>query len=245
MPIVGLPVEPVTLKTLTDDVVRKVENRESDRLKVETWVRDALIEISSSPGFRNEFDELEETGPVYDLTADQAMYDGALFINPDDVNLAFLDFVLWQDPPYNTNQKQLVQRNYQEIDRHRKTPSIPSSWYRYKNEIGFDPVPNFGFQAQARYYRLHPIDDSCLANTLILLPRDWWEIVVLSATERGWIELLEFEKATAIHMLLYGDPKEPMRPGLIAGRIKRREKEDWRKERKLAPIKRRYSYSGR
>lgn len=245
MPIVGLPIESPTIKTLTDDVIRKVENRESDRLVVETWVRDSLIEISSSPGFRNEFDQLEETGPVYNLTENQFDYDGDLFIQPDDINLAFLDFILWQDPPTNATQKQLIQRNYQEIDRHRKTPSIPANWYRYKNLIGFDPVPNAVYQVQARYYRLHPIDDSCLSATQILLPRDWWEIIVLAATERGWIELLEFEKASMIHTLLYGDPKEPMRPGLIAGRIKRREKEDWRKERKLAPIKRAYSFSGR
>lgn len=242
MPIIGSPITPVTIATLTNEVIAKTENRESDRLRVETWVRDALIEIAANPGYRNEFDELEVTGPLYTLTTGQQEYNGDLFINTDDVNLAFLDFFIWLDPPTNSNRRQLIQKHYQHIDRWRPAQSNPIDWYRFENMIGFNPMPKTTFQVQARYYRLHPIDDSCLNATVILLPRDWHEIIVWAAAERGYMELLEYEKAATIHALLFGDPTKPTRPGMIAGRLKRREREDWRRDRSLAPVKRPYTY---
>jgi len=243
MPIIGLPLSSVTIATLTDDVIAKTENRESDRLRVETWVRDALIEIAANPGYRNEFDELEVNGPLYSLTSGQQEYNADLFINTDDVNLNFLDFMIWMDPPTNINRRKLTQKHYQHIDMWRPVGSTPVDWYRFENTIGFNPVPNASFQVQARYYRLHPIDDSCLSATPILLPRDWWEIIVMAAVERGYMELLEFEKANQVHVLLYGDPGNPTKPGLVASRLKRREKEDWRASRGLKPIKRPYTHA--
>ena len=243
MPIIGLPLSTVTIATLTDEVIAKTENRESDRLRVEKWVRDALIEIAANPGYRNEFDELEVNGPLYALTTGQQEYNADLFINVDDTNLCFLDFLIWIDPPQNTNRRKMTQKHYQYIDQWKPQESVPVDWYRFENTIGFSPVPKTTYQVQARYYRLHPIDDSCLSATPILLPRDWWEIIVYAAAERGFMELLEYEKSNQIHILLFGDPGNLKRPGLIAGRVKRREKEDWRASRGLRPIKRPYTFA--
>jgi hypothetical protein len=84
--------------------------------------------------------------------------------------------------------------------------------------------------------RQHPINQAALNQTTILIPNDWNEILVMAAVERGFIEYLEYEKAGKVHMLLYGDPKYPNRPGIIEGRKKRREFEAWRTEGALRPI---------
>jgi hypothetical protein len=116
------------------------------------------------------------------------------------------------------------------------------NWYRAGTNIGFYPVPDKPYQVQARVLKFHPIDEAAPRNTTILLPRDWYEILVWSAAERGFMELEEPEKAGAIHNFLFGDPKYPTRPGMIAGRKNRKEQENWRRESKLTPKIRPYSY---
>jgi hypothetical protein len=243
--VVGAVVTTPTIGSLADEVIARVENRVSDKTRAEIWLRDALLEISANPDFRNEFVELEENGPDCVLSIGQAEYDEALFVNTGDVNLGFLNFRLWLDPPTNSRWRKLESRSYQYIDKSSKQPSTPSVWYRFKGTIGFDPPPDKTYQVRSRYYLQHPIDDTLVGVTQILLPRDWLEVLVLSAAERGFMELLEFEKATTIHMLLHGDPKHPTRLGLLAGRIKKREREDWRHSRALKPVKRAYTLAGR
>ena len=81
-----------------------------------------------------------------------------------------------------------------------------------------------------------------LSQTQILIPREWNEILVWAAVERGFMEYLEYEKAAKVHQLIYGDPKHPERPGLIEGRKKRREMEAHRTEQALRPVYRRMMY---
>jgi hypothetical protein len=96
------------------------------------------------------------------------------------------------------------------------------------------------YRVQARIYKMHPINDAALNQTQILINRDWNEVLIWAAVKRGFMELLEYEKAAAVQKLLYGDPKHPERPGLLNGRKKRREKEQWRMQAALRPIVRSY-----
>jgi hypothetical protein len=94
---------------------------------------------------------------------------------------------------------------------------------------------------QARIYRMHPIADA-VAQTIILIGRNWNEILIWTAVMRGYAELEQYEKAAAVRSLLYGDPKDPERVGLFEGRKKRHEKEAWRRQKALRPSnRRRYS----
>src|SRR5439155_7965448 len=204
---------------LVPDVLIKVENRTTDSERAQVWLRDALIEISSNTDFRNDFVELEVLCPKFVLTPGVTDYDEALIIPSGDLNLATLDIMLWQDPPLNALRKQLDPSHYQETDRYQSASlSTPTKWYRFSKNIGFYPIPDKAYQIQARILRNHPIADS-LCDTQILLPRDWWEILVWAAAERGFLELEEYEKASAIHTMLFGDPKYPARPGIIQGRM--------------------------
>jgi hypothetical protein len=244
MVIVGSPTtvaNPATIGSLADDVIIKVENRTSDVARARIWLRDAILEVSGNTEFRDDFDELEVLGPTFNLTIGAQEYAFPVQLVPvGDFNLATLDIMLWIDPPTNLLRRKLRNTSYQEADKFQILNATPNSWYRFGNTVGFIPVPDKTYQVQARLLRQHPINDSALEITQILLPRDWNEILCWSAAERGFAELLEYEKAAAIHAMLHGDPKYPERPGLIAGRKKRREREDWRQEKALRPIVRRY-----
>jgi hypothetical protein len=226
-----------TLCDLAQEVLIKVENRQLEQDRALAWLRDALIEISSNGTYRDDFVELEVLGVPFNLTAGIQEYDESNFLPvATDFNIATLDIRLWQDPPFNTKSTKLNPSHYQRTDESSSAPSMPSSWYRFGANIGFYPPPNLTYQTQARLLRFHPINDQDLCTTVILLPRDWNEILVLAAAERGFIELEEYEKAGQIHALLFGDPDNPIRPGIIAGRIKKRANEAWRQQKALRPV---------
>ena len=152
------------------------------------------------------------------------------------MNQATLDILIWQDPGTNQIRRKLNPSHYQKADNFQPTFALPTEWYRFNSNIGFTPIPDAAYQIQTRMLQMHPINDANLSATQILIPRDWNEILVWAAVERGFAELLEFEKAAKIHMLLHGDPKYPGRVGLLNGRKKRREQEAWRTEASLRPV---------
>lgn len=236
------------IKDLENEVILRCENKTTDLLRADVWLRDALIEITSNPDFRNEFDALEEYGPTYNLQGGSSL---AVFGSPvgavqeypfsnvvpvGDYNLATLDILIWQDFPKNSIRRQLRQSHYQKADNFQPTFSLPTEWYRFADTFGVTPVPDKNYQVQARILRAHPINDNVLAQTLLLTPREWNEVLIWAAVERGFMEYLEFEKAAAVHSLLHGDPKHPDRLGLIEGRKKRREMEAFRTEQPLRPV---------
>ena len=230
-----------TIAQLEQEVLLKCENKTSDISRVDAWLRDALLEITSNPDFRNEFDQLEVYGTPFPLVIQQQEYIESLFVpltSPVTYNTATLDILIWQDPPTNKIRRKLLQSHYQKADNFQPTFSLPTEWYRWSTNIGFTPVPDKNYQVQSRMLQQHPIL-SPINTTQILIPNDWNEVLVLAAVERGFLEYLEYEKAGKVHQLLYGDPKNPRRPGLIEGRKKRREMEAHRTEQPLRPVYRR------
>lgn len=231
-----------SIADLAGEVIPKVENRTSDIQRAYTWVRDALIEIAGNPDLRDEFSELEVFGPPFNLTggATTALstqeYDEANLVPSGDFNQATLDILIWRDPPGNTIRQKLNMSHYQEADKSVVITAVPTSWYRFGGNIGFYPSPDKGYQVQARILRVHPINNNVLQATQILLPRDWNDIIVWAAVERGFMELEEYEKASNIHTLLHGDPKYPSKPGMLNGRKKKRSQEAWRTTGRLRPI---------
>ena len=230
------------ISDLDNEVILRCENRVSDLARADIWLRDALLEIAGNPDFRNEFDQLERLGPQFVLTAKTQEYDESNIVPVGDVNIGTLDIMIWQDPGTNKVRRKLEHSHYQKADNFQPTFSLPTEWYRFGSSIGFTPIPDKNYQIQARILRMHPINDNQLNQTAILLPRDWNEILIWAAVERGFMELLEYEKATKVHMLLHGDPSHPNRLGLIEGRKKRREQEAWRTEEALRPVIRRMTW---
>lgn len=216
-----------TIEDLGTEVLVKVENRANSTARAYQWLKEAILEITSNPDFRNDFPELEVEGAQYDLTVGTPEYEETNFVTtttPASLNMATLNFRLWTNPPTNTHWIILVPSHYQKADRQYSANSRPSEWYRFGGNIGFWPPPDDTYQVQARLLRFHPFE-SVLKDTNLLLTQDWNEIVVLGAAMRGFIELEEYEKAAQIRLLLYGDPKHPEKPGIMYSRKTKHERE--------------------
>lgn len=226
------------ISDLQGEVLVKVENRTADTARAQTWLKDALIELASDQDFRNEFSELEVTGPTFNLTATIQEYEEVNFISGNALNAGTLTMFIWTDFPTNSRRQGLRYTSYAEADKYNVNPGLPIKFYRYGSKLGFFPVPDKNYQTQARCLRYHPIN-AVLGDTTILLPQDWNEVLTWAAAMRGFMELEQYEKAGAIRGLLYGDPKHPDRPGLIASLKKKREKESFRQEVPLRPRVRR------
>jgi hypothetical protein len=233
------------IQDLENEVILRTENRTTDTARADIWIRDALLEVTSDFDFRNEFDQLEEYGKPFNLTPKIQEYDESNLIPSGDVNVATLDILIWQDPPTNSIRRKLIQSHYQKADNFQPTFSLPTEWYRFTGTIGFTPVPDKKYQIQTRMLRQHPINDNMLSATIILIPRDWNEVLIWMAVQRGFMELLEYDKAMNVHKLLHGDPKHPERIGLYESKKKRREQEAWRAETPLRPVYRRSCWGSR
>lgn len=235
------------ISDLVTEVMAKLENRTdaTTQARAAIWIRDALLEIGANPTLRDDFKELEVQGPTFVLTALTREYAETNILPATTASIATLDIILWTDPPGNTNTIRLNPTHYQEADRYTQlTKSQPTDWYRFANNIGFIPTPSLAYQVQARIMQMHPLSGT-LASTTILLPVDWNEVLVWSAVERGFMELLEFEKAAGVHKMLFGDPKRPGEPGLMYSRKKTRKREGFRDSVGLRPIVRGYGYGRR
>lgn len=231
------------INDLVSEVLIRCENRTTDTDRAAIWLRDALLDISSNPDYRDDFQELEELGPQINLTINQQEYSEANFIPFADLNNAFLDMLLWIDYPTNKIRRRLDVSHYQKTDRFQPVYSIPTEWYRFGGTVGFSPVPDKPYQVQSRLAKVHPINDNQLSQTTILLPRDWNEVLIWAAVERGFSELMEYEKAGRVHARLYGDPDNPTRqPGLIFHAKRKRRREQWRNEQRLTYINRAYTW---
>jgi hypothetical protein len=231
------------INDLVNEVIIRAENKTSDSLtRAPIWIRDSLLEITSNPDFRNEFDQLELYGAPYNLTPQVQEYIESNLLPNATANVATLDILIWQDPPTNSIRRKLGQSHYQKADNFQPTFSLPTEWYRFSNLIGFTPVPDKAYLVQTRMLQQHPVNDANLPQTQILIPRDWNEVLIWAAVERAFMEYLEYEKAQKVHILLYGDPKHPERPGIIEGRKKRREMESHRTEEPLRPVYRSCCY---
>lgn len=239
MPILGPGnVLQFQINDLINEVLLRCENRTNDTSRAAIWLRDALLEISGSPDYRDDFPELEELGPIFNLTVNQQEYAETLLAPTGDIVSVVDDILIWVDYPTNSVRRKLDQSHYQKTDRFTPIFSLPTEWYRHSSNIGFNPVPNNPYQVQWRMVKMHPINDNNLPQTTILLPRDWNEVLVWSAVQRGFAELMEFEKQQKVYTLLHGDPKDPSQPGLLFSVKRKRRKESWRMEQRLMMTRR-------
>jgi hypothetical protein len=245
---------PATIYNLEGEVILRTENQTTQTARADIWIRDALLEISGNPDYRDDFDDLEVFGPLFNLTGGSSIAAGAVqeysfdniisqfnAQNVPDYNLSTLDILIWIDYPTNQNRRRLNYTSYQASDKVPQYTSLPSEWYRFGYAFGVSPSPDRNYQVQARYLRRHPIIDyfntSGLLNTTpILIPTEWNEVVIWAAVMRGFMEFLEFERANEVHTMLYGDPKEPKNPGLVKNIKSRRRRENWRQQQSLRPI---------
>jgi hypothetical protein len=223
---------------LVNEVLLRTENRTNDASRAAIWLRDALLEISGSPDYRDDFVELELLGPQFILTPQIQEYPETSMAPAATVVSVVDDILIWVDFPQNSVRRKLDWAHYQKTDRFSPIFSLPTEWYRHSTNVGFNPVPDKPYQVQWRMVMMHPINDDNLPLTVILLPRDWNEVLIWAAVYRGFNELMEYEKANKVFMMLHGDPKDMSQPGLIYSVKRKRRKEAWRMEGRLTMTRR-------
>ena len=254
MPILSSDSSGPTIADYAELVCQKLEGRSSDLNKAIEWVANTLVELTGDSDLRDDFDELEAWGDPFNLVPGQQEYPYDLMLNPDLLyNQSTLSVMLWIDPPANNTRVKLHPGHYQDADRMTTSAmsvgswSQPSDWYRFADMIGFNPIPNLGYQVRARCLQLYPINEGTpdvVGTTPILLTRQWKEVIIQAAVMRGFMDLQQFDKAAAIHSFLYGDPKHPQDKGLIARVPTRRKKELYRESIGLRPIVRSFGFGG-
>lgn len=231
---------PYTIADAGQDVILKLENRTTDLSRAYCWFAEAILELTSSSELREEFDQLEVLGPTFQLIPGTREYPFSYLVDTMDYNDGTLDLRIWTDFPTNNVVLRLRFASYQEIDNYYNNPGQPTAWYRFSDIVGFDMIPNNPYTVQMRYQRQYPFT-APIEQTPWILPMDWYDVAVLIAVQRGFIELNEYEKSDAVYKILHGDPTKPGKVGLINRRKKRFQREAWRSEASLRPWVGRYS----
>lgn len=138
----------------------------------------------------------------------------------------------------------IYKRNKAITDRYAITPTgVPSIWAPFNYQMHLRQVPNDSYPLIINYWQKVVPNATDVNDTLIMVPDDWLEIVEYAAQERGWIDLQEFDKANAIHQLLWGDPNSRGKnPGLVKKRLTRIQAEYENANYGMRPRLTRYSF---
>jgi len=208
------PAEPVyyTIGDRIDTVVSLLAGRTDKNSSISSWVMNSYRELAMSVPF----EELEESdNPTLVPNIPTLDYP----INARGIKALEIGF------PFNNPQTSapVIKRNKDILNRYIFTPpGQPAIWAPYGGQMWFGPVPLYPYPLVRDYWR-KPIPNAIdINNTLLELPDDWIEIVDYGAQMRGWIDLLEFDKAANLRTMLWGDPDPTKKnPGLIKTKLTR------------------------
>jgi hypothetical protein len=123
---------------------------------------------------------------------------------------------------------------------------IPFKYTRFGDQFWFGTQPGQNFLVYLPYQLRHPFNDDSLQQSPVYLPPSWFDILSMTAAERGAIKLRWNDQADYLHKALYGDPASQMRdgtlarPGLIAARVLQQERDRRLSTIQITPVVARY-----
>lgn len=172
----------MTVDQMQAELIYRVGNRTDIQARSMTWLNDAYFELLLSPRFT--YFELDKSFP-FTTVAQQRVYDIVSMI-PD----------LWiiLDLRNETLQQKIDRFHWSEFDRKWRVFAIPVRYARFGPTIEFDPTPDKAYDITLRY-RLRP--PQLTTGGLTLLPREWDEVIITMAVQKGWEALEQWDKATA------------------------------------------------
>lgn len=160
----------------------RIGNRTDISARTLVWLNDAYFELLLSPRFTY-FETDRSFG--FSTLPQERTYNIVTMI-PD------LWFIL--DLRNETMQQKIDRFHWSEFDRKWRVFSIPVRYARFGPQIEFDPTPDKAYDITVRY-RLRPPELVSGGNHL--LPREWDEVIITMAVQKGWEALEQWEKATA------------------------------------------------
>lgn len=188
-----------------------------------TKLQDAILELSRSYRFGG----LERTGPTKTLTPGQYLYPMSFFTNPTEnnpvVNLIpsfYVEYVISPSSSTGSGTNLLWKTiDTLELMLQLQSYSNPAYFTRYNEQIYLAPVPQQANPIYMRYQVEHPFASPVSLDDIFLLPNEWKEIAEYAAALRFATDTRMLDFASQYHNILYGDPKEPGKIGLIEARI--------------------------
>jgi hypothetical protein len=232
------------------DVTEDATKQPNPEMRPSAWIRDALREITANYPFT----ELQKPGPLVTIgpglgwQGSNYMYPVARFLEKGDDVTITEDPVIFLTPLQaasvglvaTANNGTAYPMDYmtpKSIQTILFTPGgVPFRYTRYGNMFWFGSQPGQNYNVYLPYQVRHQFS-STLAQTIIKVPADWYDIIAFAAAERGALYLRWNDQSSYIHTILYGDPEyqesggEKGRPGLIAARILQPER-----DKRLSPV---------
>lgn len=224
---------------LISDVQRKLAGRTTIPALAPYWIRDAIRELTDN----FQFTELEVTANFAYLTGGRSTYPVDYFTNNNEYPNKVVLFELFVDYPDNTVTALMNWREPAVVLPMSRIQAIPGAFTRVGYNFIFGSCPNSNFQVCLTYQKKHPIVGNTvdeLGTQQIFMPDSWLEILVLSAAERGAMELRLPDYVTLYHQMLHGDPENPAIVGLLQARISQHAKDKSINAGQVVPVVGRY-----
>lgn len=242
----------ITVNSLIPEVQGWLQNRsDADEsqsnvtMRPSFWLKRALQELTAN----YEFEELKVSGPIVNIgpglgfKGSNYAYPVAYFLNPgDDVTLTF-DPVIFLTPGQaqqagiatsaaNTvgySMDYMSEKSIQSLLF--ISGGVPFRYTRHGNQFWFGSAPGAVYQVYLPYQVRHPFNEDNLTASPVRIPSDWHEIASIAAAERGATKLRWNDQAIFLHNVLYGDPEDPQKLGLIAAHLLQPDR-----DRRLSPM---------
>lgn len=232
------------VRDFVGEVQAKLANRDDAGELAPYWIRDAVRELTDS----SPFTELEQFGPLVNLTPNVSDYDINTFVNQQEKWTEIALFELFVDPPSNTISKPVLFREIAVVRPMSRIPAMPSYFSRYGRTIVFGNKPDQSYQVAILYQKVHPFHYGMrsdelrnqLLNDEVLMPAAWDEIIWYAAALRGAIELRLPDYISMYEQILHGDPEDQTKPGILKKRLFQHQRDKRMNNGQMAPIVGRY-----
>jgi len=172
----------MTVNELITELGYRLGNRTDTTSRLPIWLNDAYFELLLSPRFS--YYELDKSY-AFPTIAQQRTYN-IVGLVPD------LWFIL--DLRNETLQQKMSRYHWSEFDRKWRVFAIPVRYTRYGPNIELEPVPDKAYDLTMRY-RLRP--GQLIPGGTHILGREWDEVILTMAVQKGWEALEQWDKSKA------------------------------------------------
>ena len=214
-----------------------------------TAARDAIRELTEN----NEFEELKIQSPIVPIQYGVSLYSISSFIptaqsgaGAYDITDTF-DWGFWLNPGQTNGPFRILkQRRVPTVNQYQfgtTAPAPPVYFSRFGSPIGIagagnelilGPTPDNTYQSVMFFRVRHPFVAGALTTSPIYLPDTWQEIIEYSACLRLATNEGSEKYMAIFRTVLYGDPKNPLVPGILKARQMQMERDANHNERQIS-----------
>ena len=244
------------INDLIPAVIDKLRDRQDVTTTIPYWIASAIIDLTES----YPFEELAFNGaPVVNFNPGQSEYTYSYFLGQE-TKVQVTRILSWFRFFSTTGSRGQVSsdgsvgsamkyREVQVVEPMSVISGLPFVWSQVGQTILVGFNPDQAYATYVRFQEEHPFvggevvpQNQQLGNTRILMPRDWREILIYAAAEKGCDNVGMDDIGTLYHQKLWGngDPDPRKRTiGLIEARQSQQQRNTGQNERQLQPMVRR------